>query len=315
MVDDGVHLGSSENEEMTLPGAVQSAGNFLGANNQMDRNSVKSAERTLALFEFFAAQQRPLTIGEISSGMDVPQSSTSALVKSLVTLGYLEHDAPSRTYFPTMRITLLGTWMQRQNVQTGLIPSLLTILAEKTGESALLAMRNGIYAQYLFVQHGADPLRLHVESGLLRPLACCATGWVLLAHESKEEIGRIVRRTQAEAPQELWRQTAHCAIEEVAKYHKRGYAESTGQTTPGAGSLAIAIPSKLRGQHVSVAVGGPLDRMDKNRDTLLDALRAFARDVTAEVMESLPQMPKVPDSEFYEPIMSRRQFSQGYDQK
>ncbi|WP_428481687.1 IclR family transcriptional regulator [Pyruvatibacter mobilis] len=281
----------------------------------MDRSSVKSAERTLALFEFFAAQQRALTIGDIASGMGMPQSSTSALVRSLVTMGYLEHNKADRTYFPTMRITLLGAWMQRRSAQTGLIPSLLTLLADKTGETAVLAIRNGIYAQYVFVQQGADPLRLHVESGMLRPLTCCAAGWVLMAHESREEIGRIIRRTQAEAPREHWRSTASCAVEEVQNYRKRGYAESHGQTTPGAGSIAIAIPSKLGSQHVSVSVGGPLERVERNHAQLLDALRAFANDVNAEMLEQLQQLPRIPDSESYEPVITGRPFSPGDDQR
>ena len=125
---------------------------------------VKSANRSLAMFELFAARQTPLSISDISQEMSIPQSSASMLVKSLVELGYLEHDRTARTYYPTFRIALLGTWMRRRHEKTGRLPRLASKVAEATGETVVLAMRNGIFAQYALVQLGADPLRLHVES-------------------------------------------------------------------------------------------------------------------------------------------------------
>lgn len=71
------------------------------------------------MFELFAAEQRPLSISEISTEMEMPQSSTSMLIKSLVEFGYLEHVPIARTGYPTFRIALLGTWMRRRHERTG----------------------------------------------------------------------------------------------------------------------------------------------------------------------------------------------------
>src|ERR1700761_8151998 len=81
--------------------------------------SIKSAERTLALFELFSLEQRPLTIGEIAKRLAIPQPSVTMLVRNLVKLGYLEHDRFLRNYVPTIRIMLLGSWVHRRMTRQG----------------------------------------------------------------------------------------------------------------------------------------------------------------------------------------------------
>ncbi|HEX7943836.1 MAG TPA: helix-turn-helix domain-containing protein, partial [Phenylobacterium sp.] len=72
---------------------------------------MKSAQRALEILEVFARQRRPLALKEILEELGYPTSSGSALMKSLVALGYLDYDRERRTYFPTMRIAVLGHWV------------------------------------------------------------------------------------------------------------------------------------------------------------------------------------------------------------
>ena len=252
-----------------------------------DEMPVKSADRTLKLFELFAAEQRPLSISEIARQMGLPQSSTSMLTRSLSELGYLEHDAQARTYYPTLRIALLGTWMRRRHERTGRLPRLASKLAEETGETVVLAMRNGIYAQYAYVQIGPDPLRLHVESGMQRPLACCSSGWALLSFESDTEVAKIIRRTQAEGASALWRETASEAADQIAHVRKHGWVRSEGQTSIGAGAIAMLLPAAAGRMPMSIAVGGPIERIRANHDLILDRLSAMAARVNAESVSEL----------------------------
>ena len=74
----------------------------------MDRDAVKSARRAFEILELFERERRPLALKDILDDRGYPASSGSALLKSLVTLGYLDYDNDRRTYFPTMRIAALG---------------------------------------------------------------------------------------------------------------------------------------------------------------------------------------------------------------
>ena len=84
---------------------VRAAGTSATASGQaMRRDPIKSAARTLEVLELFHEQRAPLRLKYIFEKLSYPQSSTTSLLKSMVVLGYLNYDRPSRTYFPTPRV-------------------------------------------------------------------------------------------------------------------------------------------------------------------------------------------------------------------
>lgn len=107
---------------------------------------LKSSFRTLALFEFFADTRRQASIGEISNSLNMPQSSVSALVKSLVDSGYLNRDDLTRCYSPTIRLAFLTNWMTGDRSEIAQLNCLLKSLSQEFEETFVVAMRNGIYS-------------------------------------------------------------------------------------------------------------------------------------------------------------------------
>lgn len=59
----------------------------------MEGGLVKSALRVLEILELFDAGRRPLRVADIVDRMNVPQSSPSMLLKTLVARGYMDFDA------------------------------------------------------------------------------------------------------------------------------------------------------------------------------------------------------------------------------
>jgi DNA-binding IclR family transcriptional regulator len=81
-----------------LTGEMAKIGPWSTAEKSKSARHVKSAERTLALFELFSLHQRPMGVGEISSLLGIPQPSVSMLVRNLANLGYLERNRAAHTY-------------------------------------------------------------------------------------------------------------------------------------------------------------------------------------------------------------------------
>ena len=163
-----------------------------------DSGVVKSAERVLRIFEFFDDVEREARLSEISERLKLPASSASVLLWSLVRLGYLSHDPVKRTFVPSLRIGMLGSWTTRELAHHEWLRTVLDELSIRTGETISLAARNDIFAQYIRVIQATNALRIHVPTGTRRPLVWSAAGFALLSEADEEEIAALVRRTNAE---------------------------------------------------------------------------------------------------------------------
>lgn len=256
-------------------GQMATIGPWLTADGARKIRTIKSAERTLALFEMFSLHQRPLGVGEISRALNIPQPSVSMLVRNLANLGYLEHDRAARTYVPTMRIMLLGSWIHRRFSQENNLEARLEALVVRLGETVVMGIQNGIYSQYVLAQLPEDLHRLEVQSGLLRPITCTAIGRALLALKPDAEIEAIVRRCNAEVEEERLRVRPAAFMEEIAGIRAQGYARTSGDMTPGRAVIAISIPGPIGKMPMAVGVGGEIDRIAEKEAEILAALADF----------------------------------------
>ena len=248
--------------------------------------TIKSARRTLAVFEYFSKHQKRATVMEISHSLEMPHSSVSALLKSLVTLGYLDHDPQSRTYYPTISICLLGHWMNRRVGVPGMLADLLWELSCETGMTSAISLRNDIYSQLVYVhQNPDDPNAVHVGNGVFAPLVCSSTGWSLLTDMSDDAIGRLVRRTQCETPVSRWRDTAKDALKNVNRTRQNGYAMSNGETRRGYAGIAICLPSIENTPQLTISAGGPISDIKKKKDRVLGALQMVSDKTRPEALK------------------------------
>src|ERR1700692_552742 len=126
----------------------------------MTQRSIKSAERTLRLFELFSRRQERLTVGEIARGLAIPQPSASMLLTNLTEMGYLEYDRFDRSYAPTIRVTLLGSWigprLGRRLAARQSLASRLDDLHHSVDEYIFVGIQNGAHAQIVQVERGRD---------------------------------------------------------------------------------------------------------------------------------------------------------------
>ncbi len=253
---------------------------------------LKSSFRTLALFEYFADVQAPVSIGDISANLNIPQSSASALVKSLVESGYVIKIS-TRHYAPTLRLSMLCGWIDEDAAALPKLTQIMQALCREFEETFVLAMRNGIYSQYIFVQSMPGTIREHVETGSLRPLLCASTGWAILAHDTDADIGKLIRRTRSETENLFWRKTAEMAPEHIALTRQNGFAFSEGPDAKGTAGVAISLPSRKPSFTFALAAAGTTQAIGQKKDAIAAALLAlrpdFSRDITAQILGAPPQ--------------------------
>lgn len=222
----------------------------------LEQKTVKSAGRVLEILEYFDDVQQPATVMEVADTLGYPQSSTSALLRSLVSLGYLDYDRYKRTYVTSHRVALLGSWVSSDFISEGSVISLMKELSELTGDTIILGMRNGFYVQYIHVIQATSAARLHVTLGTTRPLAASGTGYALLSTLTDHEIRRIVMRVNADADDGKPHIKLADVMAHVEHTRTRGYAFSCDQVTRGGGVIAAPLPGPADSHGLVIGIGG-----------------------------------------------------------
>lgn len=233
---------------------------------------VKSARRVLEILEFFDDMQRPATVMEVAGALDYPQSSTSALLRSLARLGYLNHDPHARTYVSSVRTALLGSWVNAEFVRGGPVIEMMHELNRRTGDNVVLAVRNGLQCQYVHVLQALNPARTHLTLGTVRGLANSGAGRALLSSMPDRDIVRLVMRVNAEAKTDAAIVALPDLMSAIREIRDTGYSFSTDTVTPGGGILAAPLPMRAGGQVMVVGIGGCSAALRGRKTQLIDIL-------------------------------------------
>lgn len=237
-----------------------------------DRAVVKSVGRVFEVLEAFNDVRKPMAAIEIAKRLVYPPSSTAALLKSMVKLGYLSFERDGRRYFPTIRIAIISEYLHGALFGQGKLMALMGDLHSQIGETIILAIRTDLEAQYVHSIPGIYPIMLNVPPGTLRPLCGSGMGWALLSICDDAEIRTIVERVNASRPEKPVDIDDLLGI--VEEVRVIGYARSYGTFITGSGMIAMALPTASADSLVAIGAGGPVDRLQAREREIVRLMRA-----------------------------------------
>jgi DNA-binding IclR family transcriptional regulator len=230
---------------------------------------VKSVGRVLAVLELFKEKREALTGTQITSELGYPSSSTNAVLKSLVKLGYLSWETQNHRYFPTVSVTGLGDWIP-DNLLTHEILEMLETLHRGTGETVTLSTQIDLNMQFVRVLPGTFPISLSMREGYLGPLFGSAVGTACLAQLSDHQISKLLKRdrlTHRNAANPI--QLAE-VMDDVEATRERGYAVGYDRILQDTGAVAMALPNQPK---FVIGVGGLSPRIQRNEKVIVELMR------------------------------------------
>ncbi len=234
------------------------------------KDVIKSAGRSLEVLELFRDVKKPLRLTDIAEALSLPQSSTSMLIRSLIKMGYLIRK--DRSYAPSMRITLLGSWLNDALFSQGNLMTLIGEISRLTGDTVILGTRNGLYVEVLALVQGRVDTIHHTRPGEARPLTRALMGHMILSTMTRPEVEALVLRINAEQKRPE-RRVKYGAIAPVLdRIREDGYGYADG-TIPNAANLAVLLPPGPFGDQMVVGNAGPISRINPRRDEILGLLK------------------------------------------
>lgn len=238
---------------------------------------VKSAIRTLQILEFFDDVQREATVTEVAEALAVPQSSTSSLLRTLVAAGFLNYCAPTRSYALSLRAALLGQWVSQRLMLSKQVLHVMEELNRRTGDIVVLAVRNGLFSQYIHVLQATNAARVHLTVGSVRPIAASGTGYALLSHLSDAEVTRIVLRANAEAKTTGKTVKLREVLARVDQIRRTGHSLTVNLFNRGIATIAVCLPPQPGQPPLVIGLSGLSEVLVERKDELA----ALVKDVIA----------------------------------
>lgn len=244
------------------------------------KDVVKSAGRSLEVLELFRDAQKPLRLTDIAEALSLPQSSASMLIRSLIGMGYLIRK--DRSYAPSMRITLLGSWLNDAMFSQGNLMRMAEELSHLTGDTVILGTRNGLYVEVLGVVQGRMDSLYHTRPGEARPLTRALMGYMILSTMGRHEAEALVARINADQRRPERRVKFQTLVPHLDRIRQQGYGYIDG-IIPNAANVAMLLPPGPFGDQMVIGNAGTIARIQPRREEIIGFMRAtiakYLRDV------------------------------------
>lgn len=241
----------------------------------MAPDNVKTAVRTLDLFEVFARVQGPLSLTELANLLGSPASSTHALVKTLRQRGYVYVLEDRKLIFPTKRILAVSELIARSDPIIEIMQPEMKKLLAATDETIILGKRQGDYITYLDVMESSRSIRYSAKPGDIKPLHSSAIGKAMLSTLSDSELLAMARKIGLKKVTDTTIVTVDALMEDIQTSRERNLFITRGENVPDVMALAVCI--KLGGEPVAVAITGPMERVSKKEAEYAEQLAILTR--------------------------------------
>ncbi|WP_249353709.1 IclR family transcriptional regulator [Microbacterium sp. 2FI] len=224
------------------------------------RPQVPAADQTLRILSFLARQRGPIGARTIADNLGIARSSVYHLLGALETHGFVVHLPGERRWgLGTAAFELAGGY-SRQQPLARLGRPLVAALADRTGESAHLAVMTGRNVLYIVEERAPRRPALVSDVGVRLPAHLTASGRAMLAALPREQVRALYPDAAAFADRTGRGPARPGELRDVLReVRTRGHAVEDGEVTLGLASVGVAVLDHTGWPAAAIAVTWPVD--------------------------------------------------------
>jgi IclR family transcriptional regulator, acetate operon repressor len=245
--------------------------------------------RVLDLVEFLSECPEGIPLSEICRRKNLPKGAVHRILTAMKERGYVEQDARSEYYRPTLKTAAIGFRLLAESKVTDLCQPILDRLATQSSELVRLAIATGDTLTWTAKAQGAsNGLRYDPDMGQPVVLHATANGRAWLATIPEESAVKIVLARGFKIPARFNRSIVSdekTLRAELSATRKRGYGLAIEEGVVGTVAVAVPIlvgPEKSRSAVGTVSIAGPIARIGRERiKEIVDDLRVAAVELSS----------------------------------
>ena len=239
----------------------------------------RSVGRAFEVMEVFKETRRPSTATEIRQKLGCPHSSVVAVLHNLVELGYLSYNESAHRYFPTGKLSSLGTWVQPVLKGSGKIRYIADAIALETGHSTAIACRNSFFLNIVYVRRGHNPQSEQFSAGIGVSLARSIPGIAILAQMTDDEVRETVQKINQWSKKARAEQQSDLdeVLAAVHTARERGAAVGFDWSFEGTGAVAVPLRSPFDNNLLTISTTGPTRLIKPRAQEIQDVIGHYVK--------------------------------------
>jgi DNA-binding IclR family transcriptional regulator len=238
-----------------------------------------SVRRAFAILELLEYSDRRRNLSEISRKLDLPKSTTSLLLSTLESIGYITRDASERRYLLTSKAFGFGLELSKQvDLSRRARPTLETI-AHALRVTAHLAVLDGDQALFVNKVDGVAQPCCDIYPGRRINLPCTAVGKILIAYMSEGDQRVFLARHGSIQHTSRTIVSPERLVEEITRVRKQGYAFDNQEEELLVRCVAVPIFSERR----PVATLGITGTLSEIRPGNVEELAGYLKKMSGQI--------------------------------
>lgn len=193
----------------------------------------------MGVLEIFSSEDE-LTLNDIVEKTGLPKTTVFRIVKTFVTLDYLNYDASTRKYSLSPKLFRFGSIAIHSRPLTRWARPIMERIRARLGETVYLSIRSGTEAICIESLPSKQALQVDVPVGHRSPLYAGASAKVLLAGMDDDWIASYLDQVELVALTEKTVLDRDALRREIFEIRSNGYALTYGESIKGV--IAVSAP-------------------------------------------------------------------------
>lgn len=245
-----------------------------------DRYLVQPVLKAMQVLQLICEAGEPQTLHQLVREAGLPKTTVFRYLKTLATIGFVEHDPETDRYRPGLGLWHLSHASGPYETLKQVCRPHMKRLRQRFNETINLGVLSGGEVFYLDVLESERSLRMQSTIGAQDPLYSTSLGKVFLAYSPPERRKLLI-------PQELPPVTPntitdHAALaEQLEIIRTTGYAIEIGENEEGSYCIAVPILDRRDIAIAAVSLSAPISRYEESaRQAICAGLISAAREIS-----------------------------------
>ena len=244
-----------------------------------------AVDYALDIMEYFAINNRPIGISDISNALNINKNAVSRVLEALIEKNWIYAcEENQKKYNLTLRPFSLLSNNVRSSRFVRIATPLLENLNNELGDAVYLGVKNGKNVLYLLHFDSKKEVRINGRVGGEYPLNCSAPGKVLLSYSKSDEIKTYFNDSISKMTENTIVDYSHF-ISEAINIRQRGYAVDNEEFAKGI--ICIASPVFDFDGRIVACVGLSTLTLYDSIDSLTDRKLELLKGVADEISKKL----------------------------